>query len=142
MHLLRLCLLLSALALLGGCNPWSTRCETLCSSLIDDCGFGAWSSTEQCRSGCIEDMYRRSDAKDLFACYESAVAAPNDEEAARRVTRAQAAGLFDSAIAEGTWDEAAEVTRAKDLGTCDLFAFVQCKVEAVQVVPQAPLVGE
>jgi hypothetical protein len=87
-------------------------------------------------------MYRRSDAKDLFACYESAVAAPNDEEAARRVTRAQAAGLFDSAIAEGTWDEAAEVTRAKDLGTCDLFAFVQCKVEAVQVVPQAPLVGE
>ncbi len=142
MYPLRLFIVLCTFALLGGCNPWATRCETLCSSLIDECGFGAWSSTEQCRSGCIEDMYRRADAKDLFTCYESAVAAPDDAEAAQRVARAQAAGLFDSAIAAGTWDEAAEVTRAKTLGTCDLFAFVQCKVEAVQVVPEAPLVGD
>lgn len=142
MHPLRLFLVLCIFALLGGCNPWSTRCETLCSSLIDDCGFGAWSSTEQCRSGCIEDMYRRSDAKDLFACYESAVAEPDAAEAAQRVARAQKAGLFDEAIAAGTWDEASELTRATALGTCDLFSFVQCKVEAVQVVPKAPLVGD
>jgi len=62
------------------------------------------------------------------------------EDAARRVTRAQEAGLFDTAINAGTWDEATEVQRALELGTCDLFAFVQCKVEAVQVVPKAPLV--
>jgi hypothetical protein len=135
----RVATLLGVLAL-AGCNPWSSRCETLCESLIDGCGFGAWSSVEQCRAGCVDDMYRRSDAEELFSCYEDAVATPSIEDASRRVSRAREAGLFDAAIAEGSWDEPGEVQRALELGRCDLFAFVQCKVEAVQVVPRAPLV--
>ena len=127
--------------MLAGCNPWSSQCEDLCSSVMDDCGFGAWSSVEQCRLGCIDDMYRRTDAKQLIACYEAAVAAPTVEEATTRVNRARQAGLFDAAIEAGTWDEQAEIQRASELGTCDIFSFVQCKVEAVQVVPKAPLVG-
>jgi len=87
-------------------------------------------------------MYRRDDAKDLLACYETALAPPTLEEATTRVTRAQQAGLFAAEIAAGTWNEEAEVQRALELGSCDLFAFVQCKVEAVQVVPTAPLVGD
>jgi hypothetical protein len=141
MRAFRLSLLLLALALFCGCNPWSNRCETLCSGLMDTCSFGAWSSVEQCRMGCVDDMYRRSDASELFACYESAIAAPSPGEASQRVARARAAGLFDATIAAGTWDEETEVTRALELGTCDLFAFGQCKVDAVQVVPEAPLVG-
>jgi len=68
MRHLRALLLGVSLIVLAGCNPWSSRCETLCSSLMDECGFGAWSSVEQCRMGCVEDMYRRADAKDLLTC--------------------------------------------------------------------------
>lgn len=135
-------LLVLLVTILSGCNQWSSRCETLCTSLFNDCSLEAWSSIEQCRLGCVEDMYRRNDAKDLFTCYETALAPPTLEEAATRVTRAQQAGLFEAEIAAGTWDEEAEVQRALELGSCDLFAFVQCKVEAVQVVPTAPLVGD
>jgi hypothetical protein len=133
-------LVLVALALTG-CNSWSSRCETLCTSLFNDCSLEAWSSIEQCRLGCVEDMYRRDDASDIFTCYEAALAPPTLEAATARVNRAREAGLFESEIAAGTWDEEGEVQRALELGSCDLFAFVQCKVEAVQVVPTAPLVG-
>ena len=137
------CLVLVLLALgLAGCNTWSDRCESLCGRLVDECGFTAWSSSEQCRVGCVDDMYRRHDAAELLACYEAAIDPPDSETAEQRVRRAREGGLFDDAISAGSFDEAAEVQRAVELGTCDAFAFVQCKVEAVQVAPQTPLVED
>ena len=135
-------LLLTILLGVGACNPWSSRCEDLCSQLKEDCNFSAWATSEQCRQGCVDDMYRRDDAEELFACYERAVAVPSADEAIARVAQAQQAGLFDKAIEAGSWDQASEEARAIELGTCDLFAFVQCKVEAVQVAPQLPLLGD
>lgn len=124
---------------LGACSSSSARCESLCTQLVDECGYSAWTSVDQCRSGCVDDMYRRSDADEVLGCYEEALAVPSREEAATRVNRARQAGLFDRAVENGTWDEEAEIDRAIDLGTCDLFSFVQCKVEAVQATPESPL---
>ena len=124
---------------LVGCNPWSSRCEELCTRLVDECDFGAWSSAEQCRMGCVDDMYRRHDAEELLACYETAIEAPSEDVARQRVLRAQQAGLFDEQVASGTFDETIEVQRAIEFGTCDVFEFVQCKVDAVQVLPETPL---
>lgn len=138
----RLLILLSATLGLVGCNPWSERCENLCTQLMNDCEYSAWATTEQCRQGCTDDLYRRDDAADVMTCYESAVAVPSAEEAASRVARAREAGLFDKAIEAGTWDQTAEEARAVELGTCDLFAFVQCKVGAVQVEPKLPMIGD
>ena len=134
-------LLVTTLGLLG-CNPWSERCESLCTQLMNECQYSAWATTEQCRKGCTDDLYRRDDAAEVMSCYENAVAVPSSEEAASRVARAREAGLFDKAIEAGTWDQATEEARAVQLGTCDLFAFVQCKVGAVQVEPTLPLIGD
>ncbi|MEE2828594.1 MAG: hypothetical protein VX498_05370 [Myxococcota bacterium] len=135
--------LLLMLALLttasSGCNPWSSRCESLCVRLVDECGFNAWSSAEQCRLGCVDDMYRRTDAEELLGCYEAAVDPPSHEEAAELVNRALQAGFLAPPIDDQPLDVDAEIERAVAFGTCDVFSFVQCKVEAVQVPPSSPL---
>ena len=134
--------LLCLTVLLGatGCDPNNSECERLCSRFVNDCGWTAWGSVDQCRIGCTEDLYRRSDASEVIACYDAAVDAPTAEQAAAVVDRAVEAGLFADAVAAGTFDRDAAVNDAVGHGTCDAFALVQCKVEAVKVRPDAPLV--
>ena len=134
-------LLLLLLATAGsGCDRWSSRCETLCVRLVNECSFSAWSSTEQCRLGCVDDMYRREDAGELLACYEAAVEPISRAEAAELVDRAFQAGFLTRPIDDQPVDIEAEIERAMAFGTCDAFSFVQCKVEAVQVAPSTPLI--
>ena len=53
--------------------------------------------------------------------------------------RAVAAGLFSAQVTAGTFDRNVAVQDAVGHGTCDAVAVLQCKVEAVQVRPTAPL---
>ncbi len=131
--------LAAAVGLLAGCNPHADECESICRQFVVGCEFTAWPTAEQCRAGCEEDMYRRDDAADVFACYEAAVAPPSRIEAGARVDAAVDRGFFAEEIAAGTWDREATIDAAVEAGTCDLFAVVQCKVEAVQVRPDPPL---
>ena len=134
-----LCLLLMA-CLGSGCVTNGAECERICARFVTECGFNAWTSVEQCRVGCVEDLYRRDDADEVLACYDAAIDVPTSDQAGALVDRAAAAGLFAEQVAAGTFDRAAAVQEAIVHGTCDPFAVVQCKVEAVQVRPDAPLV--
>jgi len=127
-------------ALLTGCVTNGAECERICTRFVTDCGFNAWGSVEQCRVGCVEDLYRRDDAAEVIACYDAAVDAPTTEQAAAVLDRATDAGLFSEQQAAGTFDRDVAIQDAVGHGTCDPFAVVQCKVEAVQVRPTAPLV--
>ncbi|GEM_PF-1810457 len=129
-----------AALLLPGCVTNGAECERICGRFVNDCGFNAWNSVEQCRVGCVEDLYRRTDAAEVIACYDAAVDAPSEEEAGALVDRAVDAGLFSEQQAAGTFVRATAVQEAIGHGTCDPFAVVQCKVEAVKVRPDAPLV--
>ena len=135
-------LLALSILLLGtaGCVTNSAECERLCTRFVSDCGFNAWGSVEQCRVGCVEDLYRRTDADAVIACYDAAVDVPTVEQAGALVDRAVEAGLFSEQVTAGTFDRGAAVVDAQTHGTCDAFAVVQCKVEAVQVRADAPLV--
>lgn len=126
--------------LMSGCVTNGAECERICGRFVSDCGFNAWGSVEQCRIGCVEDLYRRTDAEAVIACYDAAVDAPTEELAGVTVDRATEAGLFADAQAAGTFDRATAITEAIGHGTCDTFAVVQCKVDAVQVRPDVPLV--
>ena len=135
--LLVLCLGLMALA---GCSDVPERCETICYRFVDDCGFTAWSGVEQCTAGCLEDMYRRTDADDVLDCYQAAVDPPTREQAEIRVDRALEAGLLGE-VSFVPFDREATIDQAVASGTCDMFAVVQCKVDAVQVPASGPLLG-
>ena len=132
-------LLLLAALLCSGCVTNNAECERMCGRFVNECGFNAWASVEQCRVGCVEDLYRRTDAAEVIACYDAAVDVPTAEQAGALVDRATEAGLFSEQITAGTFDRNTAVQQAIVNGTCDAFAVVQCKVEAVQVRPTAPL---
>jgi len=80
-------------------------------------------------------MYRRDDAEEIFSCYRAAVAAPSREEAAATVERALAAGLFSRELELGEFNLEVAVDSAIENGTCDAFAAVQCKVQALKAPP-------
>jgi hypothetical protein len=135
-------LLLALVAVLSfGCVTNGNECEEICTRFVTDCGFNAWGGVEQCRIGCVEDLYRRADADEVLACYHAAVDPPTSEQAEALVDRATEAGFFDDRIEAQTFVRADAVTEAIGNGTCDAFAVVQCKVEAVQVRPTAPLLS-
>jgi len=127
------------LALLGsalpGCDSQRGECEQICRTFITTCEWNAWSYVSQCTQGCVEDMYRRDDAEEIFACYRSAVAAPSREEATATVERALAAGLFSKDLEVGEFNLEVAIDSAIENGTCDAFAAVQCKVEALKARP-------
>jgi len=102
---------------------------------VSGCEFSAWSSVTQCTDGCIEDMYRRDDATEVLACYAAAVDEPPRAEVEATLEVALAHGFFADEVAAGTFDREARVTAGIAAGTCDLFAVVQCKVDAVQEAP-------
>ncbi len=131
--------LLLVAVLLSGCVTNSAECERICSRFVNECGFTAWASVEQCKVGCVEDLYRRTDTAEVIACYDSAVDVPTPEAAGALVDRAVEAGLFSAQVTAGTFDRNVAVQDAIGHGTCDSFAVLQCKVEAVQVRPTAPL---
>ncbi len=128
------------LGVLAGCSDVPDQCEAICSRFLNECGFVAWSGVEQCAAGCVEDMYRRDDTDQVFACYHAAVDPPTTAEAEARVDRAIEAGLFDQPSVV-PFDKQAVIDEAIDSGTCDLFAVVQCKVDAVQVPAPGALLG-
>ena len=126
---------------LAGCSDVPDQCDAICARFVTECGFTAWSGVDQCAAGCVEDMYRRDDSEQVLACYHAAVDAPTRAAAEARVDRAIEAGLFDQPSVV-PFDKTALVDEAMDSGTCDLFAVIQCKVEAVQVPASGALLGE
>ena len=76
----------------------------------------------------------------MLACYHEAVDVPTRTQAEVRVDRAIEAGLFDQPTVVPL-DKEAVIDAAVDSGTCDLFAVIQCKVEAVQVPASGALLG-
>ena len=122
---------LALAALLAGCDDHSDGCESVCRSFLFDCGVTAWADVEQCTAGSGEDLYRRTDADEVLACYEAAIAVPTRAQAEAKVDAAFEAGLFGE-ILIGMPDRDTLVEQAIQSGTCDVFEVVQCKVEAVQ----------
>ncbi|MBJ93634.1 MAG: hypothetical protein CMP23_04080 [Rickettsiales bacterium] len=125
---------------LTGCESHRSECEDICRSFVNTCEWNAWTHVSQCTQGCVEDMYRRHDVDEVFACYRRAVAAPAREEARQVVERALDAGLFSKSQEIGEFDLEAEVDRAVEAGTCDPFAAVQCKVQALKTEPAGLLI--
>ena len=123
------------LSLAAGCNPSQSGCESICRQLITGCEFTAWSSAEQCQAGCVEDMYRRSDAEDVLACYQAAIDPISRAEAEDRVDRALEKGALGGLTLSDGIDREAVIQQTLEASSCDVFAVVQCKVEAVQVAP-------
>jgi len=134
--------LIVLLLLLAGCETTSSKCEDVCEQFVTDCGFSGWPTVTACRAGCVEDLYRRDDVDEVLACYRAAVAPPTPAEAQERVDEAVAEGLFDRAIVAGTFDLEATVQEAIEWGTCDAFAVVQCKVDAVTKRPELSLIND
>lgn len=137
--------LLLACALLFGCGgsgDSGPRCEQVCRKFVNVCGWPAWTSVEQCKRGCLEDMYRRSDANEVLDCYAAAADPPTTEAVNAAVDEAVARGVYDSGISQGTFDRAAALSQMTEQMTCDPFAAVQCKTDAVLVRPDLPLVNE
>ena len=134
---LLVCALLAVLlsGALGGCDSPRDECEQICRSFIQTCEWNAWGYVSQCTQGCVEDMYRRDDADEIFTCYRAAVAAPTREEASETVQRALDAGLFSKDVAVGQFNLEEAIDSAVENGTCDPFAAVQCKVEALKAPP-------
>lgn len=126
-----------ALLLMGslGCDSNRADCEGICRTFISTCEWTAWSHVSQCTQGCVEDMYRRDDTDDIFACYRSAAAAPSREEAEATVQRAVDAGLFAKDQELGAFVLEEVIDAAVEHGTCDAFAAVQCKVQALKAPP-------
>ena len=136
LQLFGLCLIAVLLSgTLGGCDSPRDECEQICRSFIQTCEWNAWGYVSQCTQGCVEDMYRRDDAEEIFACYRSAVAAPTRQEAGETVQRALDAGLFSKDLAVGQFNLEESIARAIEHGTCDPFAAVQCKVDALKATP-------
>jgi hypothetical protein len=127
---------------LGGCSSTGRRCEAVCTEFMTTCGWTAWPSVDVCKSGCEDDLYRRSDATEVLDCYEAAVAPLSEEEAEALVTRALTEGIFTAQEDAGTFSYIGEVQRTVDASTCDLFATVQCKVQATQQPADAPLLPD
>lgn len=134
--------LVVVLLALAGCTPNRSQCDALCSKLVNTCEWPAWTSADQCADGCIDDLYRRDDADDLIACYNAAADAPSAELAGARVDLAVEQGVYDSQIAQGTYDRPGAIVQMTERMTCDPFAAVQCKTDAVLVRPNLPLVSE
>lgn len=135
-------LFLVVLGSLAGCNRNANQCRALCSKFVNTCEWPAWTSVEQCEQGCIDDLYRRDDADELLACYHAAADAPTDEVVEAAVDRGIAAGVYDVQIAQGSFDRDAAKTVLSQRMTCDAFAAVECKTEAVLQEPNLPLVRE
>ncbi len=135
-------LALLAVLALSGCNPNRNTCHALCSKFVNTCGWPAWTSVDQCRQGCMDDLYRRDDGNELIACYNAAADPPSAEVAGARVDLAVEQGVYDLQILQGTFDRASAVADMTQKMTCDPFAAVQCKTEAVLVEPDLPLVRE
>jgi len=135
---------LTLLLLLAGCSGQTNRaqCRALCSKFVNTCGWPAWTSVEQCQQGCLDDLYRRDDAAELFACYNDAADPPTAEVAGAQVDLAVEQGVYDAQILQGTFDRTTAIERMTEQMTCDPFAVVQCKTEAVLVQPDLPLVQE
>jgi len=134
-------LLLMMVVVMGlGCQPNRNECQALCSKLVNTCGWPAWTSVDQCREGCLDDLYRRDDSEELIACYNEAADPPTIEAANARVDLAVAQGVFDAQIAQGTFTRESAMAQMTEKMTCDPFAAVQCKTEAVLVRPDLPLV--
>lgn len=126
-----------ALLLLGplGCDSNRGDCEAICRTFINTCEWTAWSHVSQCTQGCVEDMYRRDDVAEIFACYRAATAEPSRQDAEATVQRALDAGLFAKAQELGSFDLQVAIDAAIQHGTCDAFAVVQCKVQALKAPP-------
>ena len=122
-------------ALLSGCASHDEECEEICRSFITTCEWNAWSHVSQCTQGCVEDMYRRDDADEVFDCYRAAIAPPSRDDAQITVQKALDAGLFAKAQDLNEFDLEVAVDEAIASGTCDPFAAVQCKVQAIKVPP-------
>lgn len=123
-----------------GCGSDAEGCESICRRFVDECGFSAWQTVEQCAAGCVEDLYRRDDKDRVLECYHAAVDAPTREQAEVAVDAAIEAGLFSQPHI-GPFDREAAVQEAVAAGTCDVFAVVQCKVDSIQVPVSGTLIG-
>ena len=130
--------LMSALlltSLLPACESHRDECEEICRTFISTCEWNAWSHVSQCTQGCVEDMYRRNDADEVFDCYRAAIAPPSREDARATVQQALDAGLFAKAQDLNEFVFEVAVDEAIAHGTCDPFAAVQCKVQALKAPP-------
>lgn len=132
------------IALLAGCGGGDNgpRCEQVCRKFVNVCEWPAWTSVEQCKRGCLEDMYRRNDADAVLDCYAAAADPPTTEAVEAAVDEAIARGVYATGISQGTFDRAAAISQTTEQMTCDPFAAVQCKTDAVLVRPDLPLVNE
>ncbi len=140
--LVRILLLALLLAGLSGCQSNREECEEVCRTFISTCDWNAWSTVSQCTQGCVDDMYRRDDAQEVFDCYRAAIAPPSREQAAITVQRAVDAGLFSKDQEVGLFDLDAAIDAAIEHGTCDPFAAVQCKVQALKQPPTGLFISE
>ena len=138
----RLLPLLLAFTLLGCTQNNGPRCERLCSKFVNTCAWPAWTSVEQCKQGCIEDLYRRDDAEAVLDCYEEAADPPSAEAAAAAVDEALLIGVYDVQLFQGTFDRERAEEQMTERLTCDPFAAVQCKTRSVLTRPELPLVRE
>lgn len=135
--------LLLIAALLGcGSGDNGPRCEQVCRKFVTVCEWPAWTTVDQCKRGCVDDMYRRSDSAEVLDCYATAADAPSPEQAEATLDEAIARGVYDVAIAQGTFDRATATAQVTEQMTCDPFAAVQCKTASVLVRPDLPLVNE
>ena len=121
--------------MLAGCGSHEEECKEICRSFITTCEWNAWSHVSQCTQGCVEDMYRRDDADEVFDCYRTAIAAPRRAAAQVTVQRALDAGLFAKAQDLNEFNIEEAIDKAIAHGTCDPFAAVQCKVQALKQPP-------
>ncbi len=139
----RFAILWFAVALVGcGSGDNGPRCEQICRKFVTVCEWPAWTSVEQCKRGCLDDMYRRADAAEVLDCYAAAADAPTAELVQQTLDEAIALGVYDVAVAQGTFDRAQAAIQMTEQMTCDPFAAVQCKTSAVLVRPDLPLVNE
>ncbi len=136
--------LLVLVAALAGCGSGDSgpRCDQVCRKFVNICEWPAWTSVEQCKRGCLDDMYRRSDAQEVLDCYAAAADAPSPDTVELTLDQALAQGVYDVAIAQGTFERGRAAAQLTEQMTCDPFAAVQCKTAAVLVRPDLPLVNE
>lgn len=134
--------LITVVLLLAGCQSTARRCESVCTEFMTTCGWTAWADVDSCKAGCEDDLYRRSDADEVLDCYEAAVAQMPREQAEDVIDQALLEGIFSTQEAANTFNYIREVERFQEASTCDLFATVQCKVQAVQQPIDTPLLND
>jgi len=63
--------LLLGMVLWSGCGP-GEDCQSLCRTVVDDCGIRAWTNDDQCAEGCDDELFRHPRRGEVIDCYQEA----------------------------------------------------------------------